>query len=96
MNGAEALKRALSATPSPSRKSAPKESAEDRIVNEAFRLLEAPIKGWIRSRVRAGSSLVESVAKLSAMLEAGQSILNAAGGVARAVQSVARATDRKR
>jgi len=90
VSGAEALKRALETAGKPPKKS-PTRSREDAIVDHAFKLLETPIKGWIRARVRQGSSALESVAALSQMLSAGQSVLDAAGTVFRAVQTVRKA-----
>jgi hypothetical protein len=91
-SGAEALRRALAAPGNGGGKRRPaptKERArEDAIVEAAFKLLEAPIKGWIRARVRSGSSALESVADLSQILSAGQSVLTAAGTVLAAVRSV--------
>jgi hypothetical protein len=98
MTGAEALKRAclevrevkkappkktVEQTRDPSR-----ETREDRIVDESFRMVAPIVKGWIRARVREGSSVLESVAKLSRMLEAGGSIVSAASGIVSAIQSV--------
>lgn len=65
------------------------------MVDEAFRLLSIPVKAWIRSRLRSGSSVVETIGRMSQMLEAGQSIADAAGGIAKAIHDVTRAT-RKR
>jgi hypothetical protein len=98
MSGAEALRRACAA-PQGTPKKAPAVHAkelEDRIVNEAFRLLSVPVKAWIRSRVRSGSSLIETVGRLSSMLEAGQSIADAASGVAKAIHDVTRASRGKK
>ena len=98
-SGADALKAALNgagnAQPRKRGSAGDGKELEDRLVDEAFRLLSVPVKAWIRSRVRAGSGLVETVARLSSMLEAGQSIADAAGGIARAIHDVTRAT-RKR
>lgn len=68
------------------------EGREGQIVNAAFRMLEPVIKGWLRARVRQGSTLVESVAALSKLLEAGGSIVSALGGIASAVESVRKVT----
>jgi hypothetical protein len=101
VSGADALKAALNSAGNAQpgkRTRAPAvhgKELEDRLVDEAFRLLSVPVKAWIRSRVRAGSGLVETVARLSSMLEAGQSIADAAGGIAKAIQDVTRAS-RKR
>jgi hypothetical protein len=95
ISGADALKAALNHPGNAARARRPhvsQEVRESQIVNEAFKLLTPIIKGWLRSRVRQGSSAVETVAKLSTMLQAGESIANAAGGIARAIQSVRKAT----
>jgi hypothetical protein len=90
-SGAEALRRALAAPGNGGGKrrvATPSKSREDVIVDAAFKLLEVPIKGWIRARVRSGSSALESVADLSQILTAGQSVFDAAGTVLAAVRSV--------
>ncbi len=90
MSGAEALKRACAAPRRPN-PAADGEGREGQIVDAAFRKLAPVIKGWIRSRVRAGASALDTVARLSEMLQAGQSIASAAGTIAKALQDVQRA-----
>jgi len=90
MTGAEALKRALAAAQAPKRA----RTKEDVLVDEAFKLIAPVIKGWIRSRVRQGSDAVAIAGKLSRLLTAGDEIVQAAGGIFRAVQTVRKATGR--
>lgn len=95
-SGAEALRRALAQPGNrPPPKGTPKRAPvvhaaelEDRLVDEAFRLLEKPIKGWLRRRFRHGTSLRETVDKFAGVLETANTILEASSAIAAGVRAV--------